>query len=313
MDLIHSRETRMKLRIAFEGLGACAGCEIAILDLHEEIVSLLQDMEIDYAPILIDKKSLDHNVDVLLLSGSVRNKHDAEEAARLCEKAKITIAFGSCASFGGIPGLANLYATRELLERVYLTTESTDNEQRILPSEEVPPIEQVIKPLKEWVKISYNIPGCPPQPKLIKEMFQILLSGKPVTLSKKTVCDECDLKREEKKITRILRWGQGEPDSSLCLLEQGYFCAGPATRAGCEAKCLAAPMPCRGCMGPPENVTDQGAKMASAIASVASIDEKNIVDPEQLATMFKDAVGSLYRFTLPSSTIPRRVFERKGK
>jgi len=303
----------MKLRIAVEGLGACAGCEIAILDLHEEIVSLLQDMEIDYAPILIDKKSLDHNVDVLLLSGSVRNKHDAEEAARLCEKAKITIAFGSCASFGGIPGLANLYATRELLERVYLTTESTDNEQRILPSEEVPPIEQVIKPLKEWVKISYNIPGCPPQPKLIKEMFQMLLSGKPVTLSKKTVCDECDLKREEKKITRILRWGQGEPDSSLCLLEQGYFCAGPATRAGCEAKCLAAPMPCRGCMGPPENVTDQGAKMASAIASVASIDEKNRVDPEQLATMFKDAVGSLYRFTLPSSTIPRRVFERKGK
>ena len=303
----------MKLRIAVEGLGACAGCEIAILDLHEEIVSLLQDMEIDYAPILIDKKSLDHNVDVLLLSGSVRNKHDAEEAARLCEKAKITIAFGSCASFGGIPGLANLYATRELLERVYLTTESTDNEQRILPSEEVPPIEQVIKPLKEWVKISYNIPGCPPQPKLIKEMFQILLSGKPVTLSKKTVCDECDLKREEKKITRILRWGQGEPDSSLCLLEQGYFCAGPATRAGCEAKCLATPMPCRGCMGPPENVADQGAKMASAIASVASIDEKNRVDPEQLATMFKDAVGSLYRFTLPSSTIPRRVFERKGK
>ena len=303
----------MKLRIAVEGLGACAGCEIAILDLHEEIVSLLQDMEIDYAPILIDKKSLDHNVDVLLLSGSVRNKHDAEEAARLCENAKITIAFGSCASFGGIPGLANLYATTELLERVYLTTESTDNEQRILPSEEVPPIEQVIKPLKEWVKISYNIPGCPPQPKLIKEMFQTLLSGKPVTLSKKTVCDECDLKREEKKITRILRWGQGEADSSLCLLEQGYFCAGPATRAGCEAKCLAAPMPCRGCMGPPENVTDQGAKMASAIASVASIDEKNIVDPEQLATMFKDAVGSLYRFTLPSSTIPRRVFERKGK
>jgi len=303
----------MKLRIAVEGLGACAGCEIAILDLHEEIVSLLQDMEIDYAPILIDKKSLDHKVDVLLLSGSVRNKHDAEEAARLCEKAKITIAFGSCASFGGVPGLANLYATRELLERVYLTTESTDNEQRILPSEEVPPIEQVIKPLKEWVKISYNIPGCPPQPKLIKEMFQMLLSGKPVTLSKKTVCDECDLKREEKKITRILRWGQGEPDSSLCLLEQGYFCAGPATRAGCEAKCLAAPMPCRGCMGPPENVADQGAKMASAIASVASIDEKNRVDPEQLATMFKDAVGSLYRFTLPSSTIPRRVFERKGK
>jgi len=303
----------MKLRIAVEELGACAGCEIAILDLHEEIVSLLQDMEVDYAPILIDKKSLDHNVDVLLLSGSVRNKHDAEEAARLCEKAKITIAFGSCASFGGIPGLANLYATRELLERVYLTTESTDNEQGILPSEEVPPIEQVIKPLKEWVKISYNIPGCPPQPKLIKEMFQMLLSGKPVTLSKKTVCDECDLKREEKKITRILRWGQGEPDISRCLLEQGYFCAGPATRAGCEAKCLAAPMPCRGCMGPPENVTDQGAKMVGAIASVASIDEKNRVDPEQLATMFKDVVGSLYRFTLPSSTIPRRVFERKGK
>ena len=173
--------------------------------------------------------------------------------------------------------------------------------------------DRVIKPLKEWVKISYNIPGCPPQPKLIKEMFQTLLSGKPVTLSKKTVCDECDLKGEEKKITRILRWGQGEPDISRCLLEQGYFCAGPATRAGCEAKCLATLTPCRGCMGPPENVNDQGAKMASAIASIAAIDEENRVDPEQLATMFKDVVGSLYRFTLPSSIISRKVPEGKKK
>jgi len=303
----------MKLRIAVEGLGACAGCEIAILDLHEEIVSLLQDLEIDYAPILVDKKSLNENVDVLLLSGSVRNKHDAEEAVKLSEKAKITIAFGSCASFGGIPGLANLYATRELLERVYLTTESTDNKQGVLPSEEVPALEQFVKPLKEWIKINYNIPGCPPQPKLVKEIFQMLLTGKPVTLSKKTVCDECDLKREEKKITRILRWGEGEPDSSRCLLEQGYFCAGPATRAGCEAKCPAALMPCRGCMGPPENVTDQGAKMVSAIASVAAIDEKNRVDPEQLAAMIKDVVGSFYRFTLPSSIISRKVSEEKIK
>jgi F420-non-reducing hydrogenase small subunit len=303
----------MKLRIAVEGLGACAGCEIAILDLHEEIVSILQDLEIDYAPILMDKKSLSDNVDVLLLSGSVRNKHDAEKAARLSEKAKITIAFGSCASFGGVPGLANLYTTKELLERVYLTTESTDNKERVLPSEEIPPLEQVIKPLKEWIKINCNIPGCPPQPKLIKEMFQMLLNGKPVTLSKKTVCDECDLKREEKKITKILRWGQGEPDSSRCLLEQGYFCAGPATRAGCGAKCLVALVPCRGCMGPPENVIDQGARIASAIASVAAIDEKNRVDPEQLAAMIKDVVGSFYRFTLPSSIISRKVSERKSR
>jgi len=303
----------MKLRIALEGLGACAGCEIAILDLHEEILSLLEDLEVDYAPILMDKKILNENVDVLLLSGSVRNKHDAEEAVRLSEKAKITIAFGSCASFGGIPGLANLYATRELLERAYLTTESTDNKEGILPSEEVPPIEQVIKPLKEWVEIDYKIPGCPPQPKMIKEIFQMLLNRKPVTLSKKTVCDECDLKREEKKIKRILRWGEGEPDGSRCLLEQGYFCAGPATRAGCEAKCIAALTPCRGCMGPPENVTDQGARMVSAIASVAAVDEKDRVDPEELATMFKDVVGTLCRFSLPSSIISRKVLERKSK
>jgi len=303
----------MKLRIALEGLGACAGCEIAILDLHEDLVSLLEDLEIDYAPILMDKKSLNENIDVLLLSGSVRNKNDAEEAVKLSEKAKITIAFGSCASFGGIPGLANLYATKELVERAYLTTESTDNKERVLPSEEVPPIEEVIKPLKEWVKIDYKVPGCPPQPKLIKEIFQMLLNGKPVTLSKKTVCDECDLKREEKKIKRTLRWGEGEPDGTRCLLEQGYFCAGPATRAGCEAKCIAALTPCRGCMGPPENATDQGARMVSAIASIAAVDEKDRVEPEELATMFKDVVGTLYRFTLPSSIISRKVLERKSK
>jgi len=40
-------------------------------------------------------------------------------------KAKKILALGTCACFGGIPGLRNLYGLDEFLERVYITTVST--------------------------------------------------------------------------------------------------------------------------------------------------------------------------------------------
>jgi F420-non-reducing hydrogenase small subunit len=66
-------------------------------------------------------------------------------------------------------------------------------------------------------------------------------------------------------------------DGSRPNLDEREWSVLATTRSGCGAKCVAAGVPCRGCYGLPSNIRDQGAKMASALASVIdSIDEAEV-------------------------------------
>ena len=76
--------------IALETLASCSGCEISILDLHEEILELMDDAEIVYAPILMDQKTIPE-VDIAIVSGSVRNQENKERLEELRAKSKVLI------------------------------------------------------------------------------------------------------------------------------------------------------------------------------------------------------------------------------
>jgi F420-non-reducing hydrogenase small subunit len=99
------------------------------------------------------------------------------------------------------------------------------------------------------------------------------------------------------------------------MLEQGVICVGPATRAGCGAKCLKANQPCRGCMGPTKVVMDQGGSMLSALASIFRVSDKESQlsedDIMKLMSQVRDPLGTFYAFTMPKSIIKRKVKERK--
>ncbi len=87
---------------------------------------------------------------------------------------------------------------------------------------------------------------------------------------------------------------------------------GPATRGGCEARCLDANMPCTGCGGPTPNSLDQGAKMMSALASVLGIEgEEKMSDEEieELINQVVDPVGTFYKYGLPAALINRKVMK----
>ena len=94
-----------------------------------------------------------------------------------------------------------------------------------------------------------------------------------------------------------------EPDKDRCLLEQGIVCMGPATRGGCGARCLQAWMPCRGCYGPTDQVTDQGAKMLCALSSIITANDE--ADARKTLDGIVDPLGTFYRFSLPTSLLER--------
>jgi len=302
-----------KPTLAVETLSICAGCEISILDLHQALPGVLEAVDLVYIQVLMDPKEPPEEVDVGFVSGAVRNEEQVELLERMRERCKVLVAFGSCAAFGGIPGLANLSTARDLLEEVYIRAKSNVNPRGVIPNRVVPKLLPEVHAVSDFVKVDYVLPGCPPPPKLIGELVTCLLEGKEFRLPPKTVCDQCPLTKEEKKVPHFLRWGQRKIDPERCLLEQGFLCMGPVTQGGCEARCPSARTPCRGCFGPTNSVTDQAAKMIGALASIVPLQGSESLSPEQMAREIHDVVGTFLRFSLPTSTFGKAIHREDAK
>jgi len=132
--------------------------------------------------------------------------------------------------------------------------------------------------------------------------------------SNKTLCDECTRTKTVKQVDAVHSAFEVDIDPKKCMLEQGVICLGPATRAGCGAKCLEGNQPCRGCMGPTDQVQDQGGSMLSALASIYKVQDKETQMSEddilKIMTQVKDPMGTFYCYTMPKSIIKRSVKER---
>ena len=330
---------KKKLKLAI-GLGStCSGCDIAILDLGVKLLELIDLADIVYWPTAFDfkhsdlKELEDKEIDITLYHGTIRTTEHEEIARILRKKSKVLIAFGSCSCFGGIPGLCNLTNKQQIFNTVYGENLSVANKENIFPEEKLlinknksitlPHLFDTGKTLKKLVEVDYFIPGCPPPMPLIEGLIPLMkdvLGGAQlpekgtVFGSKKTLCDECTLKKENKMISKIIDPVTATIDSDRCLLEQGILCMGPVTRGSCGARCINVLMPCRGCMGPGPETEDQGVKMISAIASILGVkDEENLTDQqiEDLLSGIKDIIGTFYRFTLPDALLNIKVKERR--
>ena len=314
-----------KLKLASYWAAACGGCDVAILDTHEKILDIAAAADIVFWPIATDFKYADveampdGNIDVTLFHGAIRNSENEHLAHLLRAKSKVLVAFGSCAHIGGIPGLANLFDRKSIFERVY-HTQSTANPDGVEPQTKthmpegdltIPEFYDTVMPLDHVVEVDYYLPGCPPTPKQIWAVVQVIVSGQlppkgsVVGASDKTQCDECKLKKNEKKITGFKRIATAQPEHETCYLEQGFLCLGPVTRGGCDTRCQLSGVPCRGCYGPPPGVLDQGAKAVSAIASV--IESKDEAEIERILAEIPDSLRSLNRFGIAASLLRRKT------
>jgi F420-non-reducing hydrogenase small subunit len=318
-----------KLKFAFYWAASCGGCEIAVLDIDEKILDVVSLADIVFWPVAMDVKYKeveampDKSVDVCFFNGAVRNEEQEHMAKLLRQKAKILVAFGSCAHEGCVVGLGNVSNRKEMFERIYLQTPSTKNPKAVLPMTSfkvkegeltLPEFFDTVKTLDQTVEVDYYLPGCPPPVKLIVNALEAIAKDQlppkgSVLAPDKSVCDECPRKKEEKKISKIYRVYEKAPDPEKCLLEQGIICMGPATRGGCEAQCLKVDYPCTGCGGPCPNVTEQGAGMISALASIMGLDEEKdpMFNPQKLIDQVKDPLGTFYKYSLAHSILRRKV------
>jgi len=289
------------VKILLLGLSGDSGCQIAAVGLHEKLLAILKANELVYAPTLIDVKEIPEKIDVAILEGGVRTEHEIELTKKIRERSGILIALGSCACFGGIPGLANLKAGDELLKTVY-------SEQKGTTIIEMPSVDKLLpnqQPLSDYAKIDFKIPGCPPEMSDIATILTTLLSGGTPELSKTDVCELCPREREGEYSRKLKRIYEEIDHPKKCFLEQGFICMGPATLGGCGAPCPQAGMPCDGCRGPTEKNSDQGLTMLDALTSLTSEANENFSLPQY--------IGTIYRYTYPSSNLAKVLNRGKKK
>jgi F420-non-reducing hydrogenase small subunit len=203
----------------------------------------------------------------------------------------------------------------------YYTTVSTENPDNIRPQTSwqapegelhIPTIYPAVRTLDQVVPVDYYMPGCPPESHQIAAVIDLVIqvlqgnaqlppAGSVIGAGNSTVCDECDRKRDVKKIKKFDRIQNVMIDAEICILEQGVICSGPATRSGCGALCPKAGSPCIGCYGPAEGALDYGARLMTAVASV--IDSNDPDEIERILEGIPDPAGQFYRFNMAGSLL----------
>ncbi len=211
-----------KPKVAVHKFASCDGCQLAFLNLGEDLLTLAQMVDIvhfaEAGPV-----NPDAPVDIAFIEGSVSTPEHAERVRRIRANSRYLITIGACATAGGLQALRNFANATEWLASIYAKPEYV---QSLATS----------TPIARHVKVDLELWGCPVNSRQILAAVRALLSGVTPWLENDKVCMECKRQR------------------TVCVMvTQGVPCMGPVTRTGCGAICPSFGRDCYACYGPAEN------------------------------------------------------------
>ncbi len=138
-----------KLKAGFFSFTGDEGCMIVLLELiSDRFDELSQKMEIAYWHVLSPKKWRDiEEFDVAIIEGAVSTNREVEKLKDIRSRAKKLVAVGTCATTGAPSNYRNFFDERRLGE--------IDSVIRRFGYREK------VQPLKDFVKVDDEVPGCP--------------------------------------------------------------------------------------------------------------------------------------------------------
>ncbi|MEI6758394.1 MAG: NADH:ubiquinone oxidoreductase [Chlorobium sp.] len=209
----------MKLKIASFDFTCCEGCQLQLTNRESTLPDFLDLLDIRNFREISSEQHDDY--DIALIEGSISRQDEVERLLAIRQHAKILVAFGTCACFGGVNSLKNSFPVEETIEEVY-------------PGMKIDTLP--VRKVSDIVKVDLSIPGCPVSKEEVERIVVSLVTGSLVTLPQYPVCMECKAALD------------------TCLFELGEICLGPITRAGCNAVCPTGKTPCLGCRGAAEEI-----------------------------------------------------------
>lgn len=205
----------IKPKVAVFDFTSCEGCELQLANKEETLVDFLKAVEIVNFREVSSAKSDDY--EIAFIEGAISRSDEIERLKKIREKARVLVALGCCACYGGVNKLKNAFdlstANREIYGKY--------------PKDSMP-----VRAIKDVVPVDMEIPGCPVNKEEIERIIQHLLLDIHYNFPVYPVCVECKQK------------------FNVCMFEKGQLCLGPIARAGCSAPCPTGGLGCYGCRGP---------------------------------------------------------------
>jgi coenzyme F420-reducing hydrogenase gamma subunit len=217
-----------KPKTAFFDFACCEGCQLQVTNMGDTAVDMLGMLDIvEFREVL--SETWDGDLDIAIIEGSITDEHAVERINEIRKRSKVLIAYGSCATIGGVNGIKNSFSLDEVRRYVY------GERFQLFPTERTKSVHQV-------VKVDYFINGCPVYIPEVLTVLKAVVQGIPYYVPDYPVCVECKL------------------NENVCMYDKGVGCFGPVTRAGCNSWCVNNGNICYGCRGMISNPNERGAQ-----------------------------------------------------
>ena len=286
-----------KVQVSFEWLSGCSGCELSVVDLHERLLDVLDEIELVRIPILMDVKDYP-KANLGIITGALRTDHDVHAAHAMRESCDKILAFGVCAVYGGPQGSGYAHAPGDLEKGVFECNPTTRT--HFIPDEGVPKVlPEGVRPIDSEIDVDLYLPGCPPHPYYVAQALKAVVSGTAPEFGTHNVCFRCNRRMQHSDVVAIRRSHDGPIVGDQCFLSQGILCMGSVTLDRCLAPCPQNGVACSGCAGPSENVIlepqlDIRTEIADRMSKMTRIPRNDIVRAieKQSKTLYAYAMAS---------------------
>jgi coenzyme F420-reducing hydrogenase gamma subunit len=235
---------RRRSTLAVWKFASCDGCQLSVLDLEDELLSLAHALRIAYF-VEASSQAAAGPYDLSLVEGSITTPRDAERIQEVRRQSRVLVTIGACATAGGIQSLRNFASLDDYRAIVY-------------PRPEYVAALATSTAIAAHVPVDFELQGCPINKRQLLEVVSAFLHGRRPNIAAHSVCVECKIR------------------GNVCVLVTGTPCLGPVTHAGCGALCPSYARGCYGCYGPSEAPNTSGLATGLRAAGCIDVDLKRL-------------------------------------
>ena len=152
-----------KLAVSWVTFACCEDSTIMFVEmLNDHFFEWKEKMEFRYCPLLKGKGNDFTGSDVTFVEGAIATKEDEAKLKEIRDKSKRIVAIGSCACTG-LPSAQRNSFDENTRREIMITVERFGHLEKV-------------HPIKDIVKVDYQVPGCPMDEKIFLSTLEKVMA-----------------------------------------------------------------------------------------------------------------------------------------